>query len=119
MQSQGRESSPDLGNYVSEKLSNAIFSGWYADRVWVDELGVYRDRIQVDDDEADFIRSVKSVHRRVKKIRSFTGIERKDEAVSIFVDWTSESQVFGHYWFLIEYVHLGRQNVDFNIRILR
>ena len=41
------------------------------------------------------------------------------DQVSIFVDWTKDPQVLGHYWFLIERAYLGQSQVMFHLRILR
>jgi hypothetical protein len=73
-----RESSPDVTSYIEEKLNNTIFSGWYSERIWIEDLKGYRDRIKVDDDELLMLKNVKSIHRRVKKVRpGFTGVNRK------------------------------------------
>ena len=42
-----------------------------------------------------------------------------NDQVSIFVDWTKDPQVLGHYWFLIERAYLSQSQVMFHLRILR
>ena len=72
-----RESTPDIETYIT-KLHGAIFSGWYTERIWIDDLKMYLDEIKIDEDEVQMIKNLRSVNRRMKKIRpGFTGIERK------------------------------------------
>ena len=71
-----RETTPDIHHYIADKLNGAIFSGWYTERVWIDNLQHYRDRIKVDEDEVQTNKILRSVSRRVKKLRpNFTGID--------------------------------------------
>ena len=42
----------------------------------------------------------------------------KDQ-MSIYVDWTHQEQIIGHYWFIIEKAFLGADYVIFELRILR
>ena len=73
-----REATPDLEQLIAEKLSGCIFSGWYTERIWIDDLKSYRDQIKIDEDEFQTIKIMKTVNRKVKKLRpGFTGIERK------------------------------------------
>ena len=46
-------------------------------------------------------------------------ISESNDQVSIFVDWSKNPQVIGHYWFIIERAYLGTPNVIFQLRILR
>ena len=41
------------------------------------------------------------------------------DQMSIYVDWTNQEQIIGHYWFIIEKAFLGEQYVNFELRILR
>ena len=52
-------------------------------------------------------------------IQNFLIILGNNDQVSIFVDWTKDPQVLGHYWFLIERAYLGQSQVLFHLRILR
>ena len=71
-----RETTPDIGHYIADKLNGAIFSGWYTERIWIEDLHSYRDQIKVDQDELQMNKTLKSISRRVKKLRpGFTGIE--------------------------------------------
>ena len=74
-----RESTPDVEPFIVEKLTGCIFSAWYTDRIWIDQLKNYRDQVKIDEDEIQTIRLLKSVHRKVKKqiIGGLTGIESK------------------------------------------
>ena len=64
---------------VISKLKSTFFSGKYEDRVYVESLGDYRDRVIVDDDEARFLRHLKSVLKRGKRFQgeAFQGISSK------------------------------------------
>ena len=74
-----RETTPDVQFYISEKLNGAIFSGWYTERIWIEDLKTYLDEIRIDEDEVQMNKNLRSVNRRVKKLRpGFTGIERKN-----------------------------------------
>ena len=61
------------------KLKDAFFSGIYEDRVYVESLSSYRDRVIVDQEETGFIKSLKSVLKRGKKLQGeqFQGIKSK------------------------------------------
>ena len=78
-----RESTPDINHFISDKLNGAIFSGWYNERIWIEDLKSFRDQIQVDDEESQMQKILKSVNRRVRKIRpGFTGIKSKYDALN-------------------------------------
>ena len=68
-----------FNEYTSSKLKSTFFSGKYEDRVYVESLGGYRDRVIVDDDEARFLRHLKSVLKRGKRFQgeAFQGISSK------------------------------------------
>ena len=79
-----RDSTPDVEPFIAEKLTGCIFSAWYTDRIWIDQLKSYRDQVKIDEDEIQTIKLLKSVNRKVKKqITGFTGIES-----NYFHDWT-------------------------------
>ena len=61
------------------KLRDMFFSGTYEDRVYVESLQGYRDRVIVDEEETRFIKSLKSVLKRGKKLQNeqFQGIKSK------------------------------------------
>ena len=69
----------NFNEYSSSKLNSTFFSGKYEDRVYVESLGGYRDRVTVDDDEARFLRHLKSVLKRGKRFQgeAFQGISSK------------------------------------------
>ena len=68
-----------FNEYSSSKLNSTFFSGKYEDRVYVENLGGYRDRVIVDDDEIRFLRHLKSVLKRGKRFQAeaFQGISSK------------------------------------------
>lgn len=71
-----RETTPDIQLYIAEKLNGTVFSAWYSDRIWIDDLRVYLDQIRVDEDELHIRKVLKSIQRRVSKLRpGFSGIE--------------------------------------------
>ena len=73
-----RETTPDIHHYIADKLNGAIFSGWYTERIWIDDLKHYRDHIKIDEDEVQTNKILRSVSRRVRKLHpNFTGIEGK------------------------------------------
>ena len=65
--------------YSQSKLKDAFFSGTYEDRVYVESLKSYRDRVIIDEAEVRIIKSLKSVLRRGKKLQgeNFQGIKSK------------------------------------------
>ena len=69
----------NFNEYSSSKLNSTFFSGKYEDRVYVENLGGYRDRVMVDDDEIRFLRHLKSVLKRGKRFQgdTFQGIGSK------------------------------------------
>ena len=62
-----------------DKLKDAFFSGTYEDRVFVECLQGYRDRVVIDEEEGRFIKSLKSVLKRGKRLHGeqFQGIKSK------------------------------------------
>lgn len=54
-----------------------LFSGWYTQRVWVQECQSYRDQIQVDDGETEARRVIKSMMRKCKKESVFPSVQRE------------------------------------------
>ena len=65
--------------YSQAKLKDVFFSGVYEDRIYVESVKGYRDRVIVDEEEARLIKSLKSVLRRGKKFQgeNFQGIKSK------------------------------------------
>lgn len=115
-----REILQDIDQFIPEKLNGVLFSGWYKDRIWIDDLSTYLDQIRIDPDELNMNKILKSVNRRIKKIRpGFNGIEKNSDQFSIFVDWSKDSKIIGHYWFMIESAYLGPKFVVFQLKILR
>jgi len=43
------------------------------------------------------------------------------DTLYVYVDWSKQSHVFGHYWFLIEHVEMikPQNSLTFNIKVLR
>ena len=62
-----------------DKLKDVFFSGTYEDRVFVECLHGYRDRVIIDEEESRFIKSLKSVLKRGKRLHGeqFHGIKSK------------------------------------------
>ena len=65
--------------YSQTKLKDVFFSGVYEDRIYVESVKGYRDRVIVDEEEVRLIKSLKSVLRRGKKFQgeNFHGIKSK------------------------------------------
>ena len=51
------------------KFQSAFFSGTYQDRVYVESLGSFRDRVIVDEEETRFIKNLRSVLKKNKKFK--------------------------------------------------
>ena len=68
-----------FSEYTQTKLRDVFFSGVYEDRVYVETLKGYRDRVIIDDEETRFLKSLKSVLRRGRKLQgeNFQGIKSK------------------------------------------
>ena len=68
-----------FNEYSQTKLKDVFFSGTYEDRVYVECLKGYRDRVIIGEDENRFSKSLKSVLRRGKKLcgDEFQGIKSK------------------------------------------
>ena len=49
----------------------------------------------------------------------FFAILGLNEQISIYVDWSKDPQVIGHYWFMIERAYLGSACVIFQLKVLR
>ena len=68
-----------FSEYTQTKLRDVFFSGVYEDRVYVETVKGYRDRVIIDDEETRFLKSLKSVLRRGRKLQgeNFQGIKSK------------------------------------------
>ena len=68
-----------FSEYSQTKLRDVFFSGVYEDRVYVETLKGYRDRVIIDDEEARFLKCLKSVLKRGRKLQgeNFQGIKSK------------------------------------------
>ena len=61
-----------------QRLAGLFFSGRYEDRVWVESVAAYRDRIIVDGYQTDVVKTLKTVLRKAKKaVPGFAGIQSK------------------------------------------
>ena len=71
----------NLPEYVTSKWQGSIFAGWYTERVHVDDLKAYRDRVVIDVTETEVIKKAKSTLRRIKKAATnpnmFVGLQSK------------------------------------------
>lgn len=111
--------------YSQAKLKDVFFSGVYEDRIYVESVKGYRDRVIVDEEEARLIKSLKSVLRRGKKFQgeNFQGIKKEnDEKLSIYVFWSNNADAppFGRYWFLVDnLISSGNVGIQFALRPLR
>ncbi len=59
--------SSNLSSYLSDRAPGLVFSGWYADRVWVESVGAFRDRVRADPEETEAGRILRGVARRARK----------------------------------------------------
>ena len=76
--SPGGDSIKEYMQLSGQRLTGLFFSGRYEDRVWVEPLNAYRDRVVVDDYQADVIKTLKTIHRKAKKaVPHFNGIQSK------------------------------------------
>ena len=68
-----------FSEYSQTKLRDVFFSGVYEDRVYVETLKGYRDRVIIDDEETRFLKCLKSVLKRGRKLQgeNFQGIKSK------------------------------------------
>ncbi len=62
-------SSGDLSSYLESRVSGLVFSGHYGERVWNEAASGFRDRVCVDDSEADAVKALRGVARRAKRMR--------------------------------------------------
>ena len=68
----------DYVTHAEQKLTGMFFSGNYVDRIFVDPVSAYRDRIVVDPEESVPIRALRSVHKKAKRaLPQFVGIQSK------------------------------------------
>lgn len=110
----------DYVAFSQQKLTGLFFSGQYVDRVWVDPVSGYRDRIVVDPQESAAVKVLKSVHRKGRKaVPQFVGIQRNDTEVSLLSNWRQPTPALGHYWFLVDRVLFHKFGFDLAVRILR
>ena len=76
--SPGGDSIKEYMQLSGQRLTGLFFSGRYEDRIWVEPLGAYRDRVVVDDYQTDVIKTLKTIHRKAKKaVPHFNGIQSK------------------------------------------
>ena len=71
-----------------------LFSAWFTERVYREEISDYRDRLLVDKDEVRVVRAVRSAARKLKK--AIAAAEVKDKSAAV------ESKAFNHHFFLTQ-----------------
>lgn len=109
----------DYRELTCQRLAGLFFSGRYEDRVWVESVAAYRDRIIVDGYQTDVVKTLKTVLRKAKKaVPGFAGIQRIGNEVSVLSNWT-RSPPFGPFWFLVDAVIFHQSGFDLRVRILR
>ena len=70
-----------LKSMRQSKLFPLLFSAWFTERVYREDIGDYRDRLLVDKDEAKVVKAVRSAARRLKKAAATDEVKDKSTAV--------------------------------------
>ena len=63
------------------KLFPLLFSAWFTERVYREEISDYRDRLLVDKDESKVVKVVRSAARKLKKAIAAAEVNDKSAAV--------------------------------------
>ncbi|XP_071538026.1 uncharacterized protein [Panulirus ornatus] len=110
---------PGSLEYIGERLCGRVFSGWVEERRWVEDLGGYRDVIEVDEWEVEMNQQLKVI------ISSFPGVYEGTKWINITPPGKSPCYCLwvllaappapGHYWYAVTGVHLQPQ---FGLRIV-
>ena len=58
-----------------------LFSAWFTERVYREDIGDYRDRLLVDKDESKVVKAVRSAARKLK--RAIAAAEVKDKSAAV------------------------------------
>jgi len=110
----------DYVTLSQQKLTGLFLSGEYVDRIWVEAVSGYRDRIVIDSEETAVLKAVKSVQRKGRKaIADFVGIQKNETELSLLTNWRDLAPPFGHYWFLVDRVLFHKSGFDLAVRVLR
>lgn len=64
--------SPEGLKYIEDCLRGHIFSGWVEERKWIENLGSYRDIIEVDEWETDLSKQLNIIIRKIPGVQEST-----------------------------------------------
>ena len=70
-----------LDSMRQTNLFPLLFSAWFTERVYREEISDYRDRLLVDRDEVRVVKAVRSAARRLKKAIAAAEVKDKSAAV--------------------------------------
>lgn len=92
--------------YIESCLRGRIFSGWVEERKWVENLGSYRDIVEVDEWEVDFNKQLNIIIRKIPGVQEGTrwiNITAPTAVQLSYCLWVLLIQppIPGHYWFVI------------------
>ncbi|XP_047475565.1 uncharacterized protein LOC125029626 [Penaeus chinensis] len=92
--------------YIESSLKGRIFSGWVDERKWVENLGSYRDIVEVDEWEVDFNKQLNIIIRKIPGVQEGTRWINITAPTAIQLSYCLWVLLFqppipGHYWFVI------------------
>ncbi|ROT79253.1 hypothetical protein C7M84_002027 [Penaeus vannamei] len=116
---------PEGLKYIEDCLRGHIFSGWVDERKWIENLGSYRDIVEVDEWETDLSKQLNIIIRKIPGVQEGTkwiNITPPSAAHPSYCLWVllEEAPIPGHYWFVITSV--GVQSLfglKISLRIIR
>ena len=70
-----------LDSMRQTKLFPLLFSAWFTERVYREDISDYRDRLLVDKDESKVVKAVRSAARKLK--RAIAAAEVRDKSAAV------------------------------------
>uniref|UniRef100_A0A1Y1MGL8 Uncharacterized protein n=1 Tax=Photinus pyralis TaxID=7054 RepID=A0A1Y1MGL8_PHOPY len=122
--SQNSEEEDAVQLFAKQMLQSRFFIGSFQEKRYVANVESYRDVILVSNEEADLIRDLEAVKKRVCGFYTDHWIGISDPSIigtpSGYAIWTeAPAEIFGKYWYKIRKVQFRHKEVLLKLKIIR
>jgi hypothetical protein len=85
-----------------------LFSAWFTERVYREEIADYRDRLQVDKEEVKVVKSVRIAARKIKKAITAAELRNKSAGIESECIWPQQPRIYNAPFYFFVLQNLGR-----------